>query len=114
MLNEVHVFVVSAVRRFPRNATVQVAGLSCLALLSECWVHIPPQQGSPSGGMLVVFNALLVLTVFLGQAQDASPLNCMLSFPAPPPHLLVPMDVQVWGVAYIESENAARLLLKKP
>lgn len=35
VLNEVHMFVVAAVRRFPRNATVQVAGLSCLALLTE-------------------------------------------------------------------------------
>nr|XP_004611372.1 unnamed protein product [Sorex araneus] len=35
VLNEVHVFVVAAVRRFPGNATVQMAALSCLALLTE-------------------------------------------------------------------------------
>ncbi|XP_034501314.1 leucine-rich repeat serine/threonine-protein kinase 2 isoform X4 [Ailuropoda melanoleuca] len=35
VLNEVHEFVVKAVRRYSENATLQIAGLSCLALLTE-------------------------------------------------------------------------------
>jgi len=35
VLNEVHEFVVKAVRRYSENATLQIAALSCLALLSK-------------------------------------------------------------------------------
>ncbi|ELK27159.1 Leucine-rich repeat serine/threonine-protein kinase 2 [Myotis davidii] len=35
VLNEVHEFVVEAVQRYSKNATLQIAGLSCLALLTE-------------------------------------------------------------------------------
>ncbi|KAF3816206.1 hypothetical protein GH733_014379, partial [Mirounga leonina] len=35
VLNEVHEFVVKAVRRYSENATLQIAALSCLALLTE-------------------------------------------------------------------------------
>ncbi|XP_073079894.1 leucine-rich repeat serine/threonine-protein kinase 2 isoform X2 [Manis javanica] len=35
VLNEVHEFVVTAVQRYPKNATLQIAALSCLALLTE-------------------------------------------------------------------------------
>lgn len=35
VLNEVHVFLVAAVRRFPGNSSVQMAALSCLALLTK-------------------------------------------------------------------------------
>ncbi|XP_060050662.1 leucine-rich repeat serine/threonine-protein kinase 2 isoform X1 [Erinaceus europaeus] len=35
VLNEVHEFVVQALQRFPQNAALQLAALSCLALLTE-------------------------------------------------------------------------------
>ncbi|EDL04311.1 mCG141210, isoform CRA_b, partial [Mus musculus] len=35
VLNEVHVFVVKAVRQYPENAALQISALSCLALLTE-------------------------------------------------------------------------------
>ncbi|XP_040834818.1 leucine-rich repeat serine/threonine-protein kinase 2 isoform X1 [Ochotona curzoniae] len=35
VLNEVHTFVVRAVRRYPQNATLQISALGCLALLTE-------------------------------------------------------------------------------
>lgn len=35
VLNEVHVFVVKAVQRYPENVALQISALSCLALLTE-------------------------------------------------------------------------------
>ncbi|XP_058511638.1 leucine-rich repeat serine/threonine-protein kinase 2 isoform X2 [Ochotona princeps] len=35
VLNEVHTFVVRAVRQYPQNATLQISALGCLALLTE-------------------------------------------------------------------------------
>ncbi|XP_005067184.1 leucine-rich repeat serine/threonine-protein kinase 2 isoform X1 [Mesocricetus auratus] len=35
VLNEVHIFVVKAVRQYPENAALQISALSCLALLTE-------------------------------------------------------------------------------